>query len=295
MRLIYSTLTLLPMALSAQAPAQAPAPAPAAPSLDDQFKAQSSTINALLKSDPVAALVKVDALIPAQAPTFDKSNIKAAQDSINDYEALTDLYSLGANAAMATGQWEKARDYAVKAKSTAQATYDNALEPLTAFQDIWKKAQADAQKDLDEEATLSKVEKPDAVQINRLQFLLKNDAIYKGNVAHGKQMVDAVDTSIKGLKAAPGNYDAAIADIDKHLKDEADYLEKVKGDKKVYADALLKSAGTNPDKAAALAGLRRALVLDPGNKAIEHKIDVLTGKATEEPVRSKHHGHKKTK
>jgi len=194
---------------------------------------------------------------------------------------------------MDMGQWEKARDYAGKAKSTAQATSDNAQEPLMAFQDTWKKAQADAQKSLDEMDALSKTQNPTPEQAGRLAFLQKNQAIYAGNVAHGKQMVDAVDTSLKGLKAAPGNYDAAIADIDKHLKEEADYLDKVKGDKKVYANALLKSAGTNPDKAAAMAGLRRALVVDPTNKAVAHKIEVMLGKAKDEPVKSGH--HKKTK
>ncbi|HTL97984.1 MAG TPA: hypothetical protein VL181_04170 [Holophagaceae bacterium] len=293
MRPTLSVLTLLPVALSAQAPVQTPAPAPAAPSLDAQFKAQSPAINALLKSDPEAALAKVEALIPAQPPVFDKSSIAGAQASINDFEALTDLYSLGANAAMDMGQWEKARDYAGKAKSTAQATSDNAQEPLMAFQDTWKKAQADAQKNLDEMDALSKTQNPTPEQAGRLAFLQKNQAIYAGNVAHGKQMVDAVDTSLKGLKAAPGNYDAAIADIDKHLKEEADYLDKVKGDKKVYANALLKSAGTNPDKAAAMAGLRRALVVDPTNKAVARKIEVMLGKAKDEPVKSGH--HKKTK
>ena len=291
MRRTSALLILFPAALSAQGvvggTAQAAA-APATPSFDAQVKAQSATINGLLKTDPEAALAKVEALIPAQPLPFDKTNISTAQASINDYESLADLYSMGANAAMNMGQWEKAKDYAAKAKSTAQATYDNALAPLTAFQDTWKNAQADAQKNLDEEASLSKIEAPTADQIKRQQFLMKNEDIFKGNVAHGQQMVDAVNKSLSGLKAAPASYDPAIDDIDKHLKDEADYLVKVKGDKHVYANALLASADKNQDKAAALAGLRRALVMDPTNKAVAHKIDVMLGKAVEEPAKPVH-------
>ena len=298
MRRISVSLTLLPAALAAQAPAPAPAPAAPvqapAPSLDAQYKAQAPAINALLKTDPQAALAKVEALIPAQIPAFDKTNLKTAQASINDYESLADLYSMGANAAMNMGQWEKAKDYAAKAKSTSQATYDNALAPLTAFQDTWKAAQADAQKKLDEEATLSKIEKPTADQIKALQDISRHEDVYKANVANGQKMVDAVNTSLNGLKAAPSNYDAAISDIDKHLKDEADYLAKpqVKGDKKIYANALAKSAATNPDKAAAMAGVRRALVVDPGNKEATHALGILNGTIPPDPAPAKSHRKK---
>ena len=287
MRTLFSTLTLLPAALAAQAPAVQPAPAAPAPaqSLQDQFKAQSPAIEALIKTDPAAALAKAEAMIPAQPLPFDKTNITTAQASMNQYESLSDLYALAANAALHAGQWEKGKDYAAKAKATALANYDNAQAPLTSFQDSWKKAQAESQANLDEEAALIKNEHPTADQIKRMQFLQTHDTVFKSNVANGQKMVDAVSSSLDGLKAAPAGYDSAIQSIDKHLQEEADYLAKVKGDKHVYANALLRSADTNSDKVAALAGLRRALVVDPSNKAVAHKIDVLTGKAKDEPAK----------
>lgn len=287
MRTLLSALTLLPAALAAQAPAvQAPPAAPApAPSLEDQFKAQSPAIEALRATDPAAALAKIEAIIPAVPPAFNRTDFGKAQDSMGEYDALTDMYSLAANCANGAGQWEKAKDYAEKAKANAQATYDNCVPPFTAFQDSWKKAQADSQKSLDEETALIHNQKPDAEQIKRMQFLQKNEGVFKSNVANAQKMVGAVDTRLKDLKDRVGDFDGPIKSIDAHLKDEADYLAKVKGDKHVYANALLTSAAKNPDKAAALAGLRRALVVDPSNKAVAHKIDVMTGKAKDEPTK----------
>ena len=286
MRTLLS-LTLLPAALAAQAPAvQAPPAAPApAPSLEDQFKAQAPAIEALKDSDPAAALAKVEAMIPAVPPAFNRTDFGKAQDSMGEYNALTDMYRLAANCANTNGQWEKAKDYAEKAKANAQATYDNCVPPFTAFQDSWKKAVAESQQNLDEEAALIKNDHTNAEQIKRMQFLQTHETIFKTNIANGKKMVDAVDARLKDLKDQASDFDPFISSIDAHLKEEADYLAKVKGDKHVYANALLRSADTNTDKAAALAGLRRALVVDPGNKAVEHKIDVLLGKAKDEPAK----------
>ena len=298
---LFSVLTLLPAALAAQAPAAAPAQtapaapvAPVAPSLADQYKAQEPAITALIKTDPAAALTKAEALIPASVPAFDKKDIGTAQKSMGEYDALSKIYALAANAANSSGQWEKAKDYAGLAKSTAQSNYDDALAPMTAFQDTWKKAQADSQTKLDEMASLAKVEKPTPEQTGRLAFLQKNQQVFTGNVAHGKQMVDAVDANLNGLKSAPSDYDPFINNVALRLKDEAGNIEKFKGDKKAFAAAALKGADAYKDKDSEVTYLRRLQVLDPSSKAIPHKIDVLLGKAKDEPVKSgKRRTHKK--
>ncbi|HET8901456.1 MAG TPA: hypothetical protein VFM84_05910 [Holophagaceae bacterium] len=285
MRLL-SALTLLPAALAAQAPAPSAAPAPAAPSLADQFKAQSPAIEALRKTDPDAALAKVEALIPAIPPVFNKTDFRTAQDSMGEYNALTDMYRAAASCADAAGQWEKAKDYAVKAKANAQATYDNSVPPFTAFQDQWKKAQVEAQKHLDEEAMLAKVEKPTPDQTVQLNALKLNEGVYQKNVSSGKTMVDAVDARLKILKDQPADFDPFIANITDRLKTEASNIDKFKGDKKAFALAALKGADAYKDKDQEVTYLRRLQVLDPSSKAISNKIDLLLGNAKEEPAKS---------
>lgn len=296
MRSLLSILTLLPATLVAQAPAArpAPAPTPAAPTLEAQFKAQSAAIEALKKTDPSAALAKIEALIPATAPAFDKTSFGTAQDSMGEYNALTDIYRQAASCADAAGQWEKAKDYASKAKANAQSTYDNCVPPFNAFQDSWRKAQADSQKQLDEMATLAKVEKPTPEQTARLEFLKKNEGVFEKNVASGQKMINAIDVRLADLKSQPADFDLFITNITDRLKTEADNIDKFKGNKKAFAKEALRGADAYKDKDAEVTYLRRLLVLDPGSKEISHKIDVLTGKAKEAPAkRSKSHkrGH----
>ncbi|HET6330947.1 MAG TPA: hypothetical protein VFF76_09185 [Holophagaceae bacterium] len=283
MRRLFSALTLLPAALAAQAPVAAPAPAAAG--LADQFKAQAPAIQALVKTDPDAALAKAEAIIPAVPPAFNKTDFRTAQDSMGEYNALTDMYRTAASCADAAGQWEKARDYATKAKANAQATYDNAVPPFTAFQDTWKKAQAEAQKHLDEEATLAKVEKPTPEQTVQLNGLKLNESVYQKNVSSGKTMVDAVDARLKVLKDQTADFDPFIANISDRLKTEAGNIDKFKGDKKVFAAAALKGADQYKDKDSEVTYLRRLQVLDPSSKAVAHKLDVLLGKVKQEPLK----------
>lgn len=292
MRRLVSVLSLTPLALFAQAPAPAPAsqaaPAPAAkpaPSLAQVYGAQHAALEALTKTDPDAALAQIEALLPAQTPAFDKTDISTAQKSINEYDALTKLYAMAAQAANASGQWEKSEDYANKAKATAQANYDNAQAPLKAFQDTWKKAQDEAQKSLDEMATLAKVEKPTADQTARLGFLKQNEAVFQGNVTHGQQMVSIVDRNLDALKGTASDYDPFITSMATRLKNEADNIEKFKGDKKAFAAAALKGADEYKDKDSELVYLRRLHVLSPEDKNITHKLNVLLGKEKDEPAK----------
>ncbi|HEU4952553.1 MAG TPA: hypothetical protein VFT46_11415 [Holophagaceae bacterium] len=300
MRRLVSVLSLTPLALFAQAPAPAPTPTPApasapqaasapaaqpAPSLAQVYGAQHAALEALTKTDPDAALAQIEALLPAQAPAFDKTDVSTAQKSINEYDALTKLYAMAAQAANASGQWEKSEDFATKAKATAQANYDNAQAPLKAFQDTWKKAQDEAQKSLDEMATLAKVEKPTADQTARLGFLKQNEAVFQGNVTHGQQMVSLVDRNLDALKGTATDYDPFITSMAARLKNEADNIEKFKGDKKAFASAALESADVYKDKDAELTYVRRLHVLSPDDKKIEHKLNVLLGKEKDVPVK----------
>ena len=300
MRLTLSALTLLPAALSAQGTVGATNQAPAAPattvagSFAAQVRPQFPAIDALMKTDPEAALAKAEALIPAQSPDFDKVDPAGAKKSIDDYQALVHLYETASNSAQSAGQWEKSKDFALKAKSTAQADFDNASVPFSANQDAWKKAMADSQKNLDEMDMLAKLSKPTDEQAKRLAFLKANQGVFSGNVAVGGKQIASIDEMLNSMKAAPAVYDSFIESIDKRLKEESDNLEKFKGEKKAFVSAALMNVETIKDKASELAYLRRLLFLDPSSKSAQHKIDVLLGKAVDEPVAKPVH-HKKAK
>lgn len=290
MRRLAIASLLAPLALFAQAPAPAPAaqaaPAPApAPSLADQFKAAAPGIAALRATDPDTALAKAEALIPAVPPAFNKADFSAAQDSVAEYSALTDIYRTAASCADAAGQWEKAKDYATKAKANCQLTYENAQVPFGAFEDTWKKAKDEAQKSLDEEAALAKTEKPTPEQTQRLEFLKRNEAVFQKNVSQGNTMISAVEARLKDLREQPADFDPFIANITQRLSTEADNIQKFKGDKKAFAAAAMKGADAYTDKASEITYLRRLQVLSPEDKAIAHKINVLLGKEKDEPAK----------
>lgn len=291
MRTLLSALTLLPAALAAQAPAvqSAPAAAPAAqapaPSLVSKLNTLRPVVANMRLQDPEGALAKVEAAIPLPLPAFDKTDFHSAQLSMDEYNALTGLYRLAASSADAAGQWEKAKNFAEKAKATAQLTYEDASPSFVAFQDSWKKALAEAQKNLDELDSLNRIEKPTADQSKRLDFLKVNQPTFQKNKDNGQRMIDALDARLKDLKDQPSDFDSYLANMDSRLKSEADNLEKFKGDKQKFVEAALKTADDYKDKSAEATFLRRLLVFDPASKAAQHKLDVVLGKAVDEPAK----------
>ena len=280
-------LLLLAPALVAQAPAPAP-------SLADQIKA----IEALKAENPVEAFEKAKALVPAK-PAFDKTNIQTASKSLQEWRGVLDIYSLVYNTAIEAGHFEDAKDAAEKARDMAKEMQAEAMAPYVAYRSSWTKAADEANKALARLAVLKEKEAKDkelkakdpkakgeftAEEADELANLLQNENTFKTNVSNAKIVTSQVERNLKTLDAQTKDYDKPLEQVEKRLKDEQEELMKFKGDKVKYAAALYKAVGPKPDnKPAALSALRRATYLDPANKQIPHRIDVLLGKATEAP------------
>ncbi|HJU82798.1 MAG TPA: hypothetical protein VJ600_01170 [Holophagaceae bacterium] len=276
-----SALALLPAALIAQAPAPAS-------SLADTYRTAKPGIEAQMKEDPDKALAAALALIPADRPAFDNTNPPATGKSINEYRALTSLYRLASDAAYQAGQVEKSRELMVKAQDNAKATYQQAQAPLTKLVDLWKGAVDQAQKAMDEEKTLTAKSPRTPEEEQRLTYLTTNHATFENNLKVGNSQITYQTKSLQDLKDEPGDFDKALEVIDARLKAEAADLDKFQGNKVKYVAAGLKSIGKGMDQEKALMALRRFRVLDPANKAVGHRIDVLLGKAADKPARPVH-------
>ncbi len=283
-----SLIALLPAALLAQ---QAAPPSQAA-----AYSAAKAGIEAQMKEDPDKAQTMAEALIPPQKPAFDKSTPQLLNTSISEANALKDTYSLAANAASAAGQWEKSRDYAVRAQDTAKALYADALPPLRQQQDAWKGALEKSQKATEEAKGLEAKTPRTPEEDKALASYTANKAIHDFNLLNGPKQVQAIEKALGILNDQTHDYDKYIESVDARLKTEQGDLEKFKGDKGKYAAAGLKEVGKVADKEKALALLHRLRFLDPSNAAITHKIDVLLGKAQEVPEKAaKPVHHKKAK
>lgn len=294
-------LSLLAPALMAQAPAPAP-------KLADQIAA----IEAQIAESPVEALGKAKALLPAAKPAFDKTNIQTVSVSLQEWRGHLNVYSLVYNAAKEAGHWEDAKEAAEKARDMAKEMQAEAMAPYVAYRSNWTKASDEATKALARMAELKDKEQqakdllakdPKAKspftpeEGDELATLVQNEGTYKTNISNAKIVTTQVERNLKTLDAQTKDYDKPLEQIEKRLKDEQEELMKFKGDKVKYAAALYKAVGTAPEnKPAALAALRRAAFLDPANKLVPKRIDVLLGKAVEAPEKpAKKAGAKKKK
>ncbi len=279
------SLTLLPASLVAQAPQAAPAPAP---SLEQALSSATPGIQAQMKEDPDKALAMVEALIPAKAPVFDATDPKSVHGSIVEQSALVKVYSLAANAASDAGRWEDSRDYATKAKEAAKGLYADAQPALRKQQDAWKGALDKSQK-ATEEAKALEVKTPRTPEEDKILDLYNsNKAIHEFNLKNGPAQVQAIEKNISNLEAQTHDFDSFLENVDKRLKLEAEDLEKVKGVKSRYVASGLAAITKSMEQEKALNLLRRFKVLDPANKAVAHRIDVLLGKAKDTPAKSIH-------
>ncbi len=112
------------------------AQAPATVDLVQRFNTELPTVNQMLKElKPQDALTRVQALIPAERPTFDASNAKTIAQSLDNAQGLMSLYRLCANVCSEAGQWEKAAEVQEKRAQDARAILadlDKAQAPIAA-------------------------------------------------------------------------------------------------------------------------------------------------------------------
>ena len=88
--------------------AQAPAPN----DLTQAFNANAQSINQMLNALQFQeALAKAESMLPAEKPTLDGKDLNTLATSSANHRALVAIYKACANAAAASGNWEKAAEY----------------------------------------------------------------------------------------------------------------------------------------------------------------------------------------
>lgn len=305
MRLIL-TLFLLAPALMAQAPAT-----PATQTLAQKVATETKVIEALKLKNPVEALAKAKALLPATKLPFDKTNLQTAFLSIKEWNAQIDTYRLIYNTGMAAGRFEEAKEASEKGRDLARELQVEAMGSFNDFKTTWMKAGEASNKLLDEikelevkveanrvatatnpnpkvtieEANAEIMRQHDVSQ--RLAFLKANEATYKQNIENSTKVMAPLERPIKELESRTHEFDGSIEQWEKYLKVEAASIStKYKGDKVKYAAGLLSGVAPKPEKKEdALVALHRAAFLDPKNAAIQKRIDQILGKVATPAVK----------
>ncbi len=300
------TLFLLAPALMAQAPAT-----PATQTLAQKVATETKAIEALKLKNPVEALTKAKALLPATKLPFDKTNLQTAFLSIKEWNAQIDTYRLIYNTGMSAGRFEEAKEASEKGRDLARELQVEAMGSFNDFKTTWMKAGEASNKLLDEIKELEVKVEADRVATatnpnpkvtieeanaeimrqhdvsQRLAFLKANEATYKQNIENSTKVMAPLERPIKELESRTHEFDGSIEQWEKYLKVEAASIStKYKGDKVKYAAGLLSGVAPKPEKKEdALVALHRAAFLDPKNAAIQKRIDQILGKVATPAVK----------
>ncbi|MDE3245628.1 MAG: hypothetical protein KGN80_06035, partial [Acidobacteriota bacterium] len=141
MRRLLSLFILAPI-LTAQSPATQ--------TLSQRVAAETKVIETLKLEDPVEALKRAKALLPAAKLPFEKANLQSAFLSIKEWNAEIDVYRLIYNTAIAAGHYEDAKEAAEKGRDLAKELQAEAMVPFNDFKTVWLQAGEASKKLLDE-------------------------------------------------------------------------------------------------------------------------------------------------
>ena len=274
---------LLSAALLAQAPA---------PSLGDRVKAERPAVEQLLADlKHTEALKRAEALLPATRPTFDKKDNSTLVQSCAANLDMAEALRLAAEAADASGSWEKALEYARTAKSLANECYAGVKEPFTQTVAYYKQAGLRAQQVLDEnDARIKELKGKSALDPGERQELDLALGVEREVVDCAKWM-KFFQTYLDVTKRENEAYDPLVKVMEDKIKGEATQIEEYKagkGEKTKWVEAVVSSPAyleAQGDKAGRARWLYRLATIDPENKKVQHQLDILNGKAAAAPTK----------
>ena len=233
------SLAMVPAALVAQAPA-----APA--DFSQRLKTDGPAVEQLLKEfQPLEALKKAEAMLPAAKPVFDTSSVAAGRASSFQFSDLVRTYHLAGKAAVSAGYWEKGRDYFVKAKELAQTNLEQTTAVLTPAMEAWATPMAAAKAALAEGADRLKELSAKQPLTPEEDQELKNFQVHQQNVANGEKITGILKQDIAITKTELDAFLPMIAGSEKAIKSETEEMEKeiasakFKGKKDKYLVAVL--------------------------------------------------------
>ena len=281
-------LTLLtPAAIFAQAPA---APSAATLNMGQKVAAIRPELNKHNEAfEYPEAQAKIEAILPAVKPAFDKSSVNNVHLSTRNYADLCQAYFLAFQAADNMGQWEKGLDYLNKALDLAKENVEAGKGPLAEQRDYYKKKansykalidrNADAIKALHAKAKLEDYEEGTMTQVKG----------WEKEVAEGEKWAQFfqydMDLALRNIE----DFQKFVSIQDKKIKDQQSDIDTYKGhpgDKLKWVEAVISNKAyleAYPEKGDKLTLCYRLTVLDPENKKVRKMIDVLMGRATAEP------------
>lgn len=277
-------LTALP-ALVAQAP-EVP--------LAQRLQTERPEIDKLLEAfQPKEALARAEALLPAQAPAWDKKDGNAQYRSYLAFNDFGKAYFLAHRTALAAGQWEKALDYGKKAQACMVDNAKNAEELFPKIVEGYEARMKQTQTALKaDEAYIKELRakaNPDAGDKQQLDLV----AGLEKSIVEDEKWAKAFQSFIDAAKKNAGLYDPWVKAVEEKLKSEASQIEDYKagkGDKAKWVEAIIAHptylATNYPDKGARMDFLFRLSVLAPENDKVNHQIDVELGKAPATPVKA---------
>jgi hypothetical protein len=232
------SLALVPAALVAQTPEPM--------NFTQRFKAESPAIEQLLKEfQPIEALAKAESLLPKDKPVFDKSTVPAGRTSSFQFSDLVRTYHLAGKAAVSSGNWEKGRDYFVKAQELAKENFEQTTVVLTPAIEGWAGPIATAKVALAEGAARFKELGAKQPLTPEEDQELKNFQIHQQNIVNGEKVMGILNQDIKMTKTELDAFGPMIEGSSKSIKAEDEEMvkeiesAKFKGKKDKYLAAVL--------------------------------------------------------
>ncbi len=277
-------LTLLPAALVAQQPEA---------SFSQALRQALGDVQQLLKDyKPRQALTRIEAILPAEVPAWasDHTKPQEAYASYQAYREYIQAYGTAAEAASASGYWEKAVTYYTKARDLAKVNAEKAPEAFALLVTYYKNLAESTRRTLAENAdyiqSLRTKANPDPGDLQQLELIKAEEASIEKNLNSAKYFEGLVET----VKREAAYYASLQEQMSKQADNERENLAtyKFKNDKVKWVEGIMSAKGylekAAPDKADRIRYLYRLNVLDPKNTKVIRLIKSETGTQVPPPT-----------
>lgn len=230
------------------------------------------------------ALARIEGILPAEVPAWaDKTKPQEAYASYQAYREYVQAYSLAAEAASASGYWEKALSHYTKARDLSKLNADNAGEAFPLIVSYYKDLAAASRRTLDENADYIKELRskptPDAGDQQQLDLIKGEEASIEKNLKNSELFGTFIETAKK-----EATYYATLQDqMAKQVENEKENLAtyKFKNDTVKWVEGIMSAKGylekAAPEKVDRIRYLYRLNVLSPKNAKVIRMIEAETG------------------
>lgn len=276
----YRTLTLasllIPTALVAQQPVVP---------FGQALRAAIGDVQQFLKDfKSREALARIEGILPAEVPAWaDKTKPQEAYSSYQAYRKYVQAYSLAAEAASASGYWDKAQAHYTKARDLSKLNADNVGEAFPLIVSYYKDMAAASKRTLDENVDFIKELKakpnPDPGDQQQLDLIKGEEASIEKNLKNAELFGTFIETAKKEATYYAALQEQMTQQVDNERENLATY--KFKNDRVKWVEGIMSAKGylekAAPEKVDRIRYLYRLNVLDPKNVKVVRMIESETG------------------